>query len=70
MFTTTIDIDDVMSDGGERLGFIEHQDFLAEGNENFTGRLTLDEWQALALNYTSGTTGNPKCAVYSHSGAY
>jgi fatty-acyl-CoA synthase len=65
-----IDINDVMSDGGERLGFIEYQDFLAEGNENFTGSLILDEWQALALNYTSGTTGNPKGVVYSHRGAY
>jgi fatty-acyl-CoA synthase len=65
-----IDIDDVMSDGGERLGFIEYQDFLDEGNENFTESLIFDEWQALALNYTSGTTGNPKGVVYSHRGAY
>ena len=65
-----IDIDDVMSEGGERLGCIEYQDLLAEGNPNFTGNLIHDEWQALALNYTSGTTGNPKGVVYSHRGAY
>ena len=65
-----IDIDDVTSEGGECLGCIEYQGLLAEGNENFTGNLIHDEWQALALNYTSGTTGNPKGVVYSHRGAY
>jgi fatty-acyl-CoA synthase len=65
-----IDIDDVMSEGGEHLGCIEYKDLLAEGNENFSGNLIHDEWQALALNYTSGTTGNPKGVVYSHRGAY
>ena len=43
-----IDIDDVMSEGGERLGCVEYQGLLAEGDENFTGNLIHDEWQALA----------------------
>lgn len=65
-----IDIDDDEGPGGERLGSIEYQDLLAQGDENFTDSLVEDEWQALALNYTSGTTGNPKGVVYSHRGAY
>ncbi len=65
-----IDIDDVEGPGGERLGSIEYQSLLAHGDENFEGTLIHDEWQALALNYTSGTTGNPKGVVYSHRGAY
>ena len=65
-----IDIDDPLSGGGERRGKIEYQELLAEGDENFTDNFITDEWQALALNYTSGTTGNPKGVVYSHRGAY
>lgn len=65
-----IDIDDVEGPGGERLGNIEYQELLNQGDENFEGSLIHDEWQALALNYTSGTTGNPKGVVYSHRGAY
>lgn len=65
-----IDIDDVEGPGGERLGAIEYRELLNQGDENFEGSLVHDEWQALALNYTSGTTGNPKGVVYSHRGAY
>lgn len=65
-----IDIDDVMCEGGERLGQVEYQELLAEGDPDYTGNMITDEWQALALNYTSGTTGNPKGVVYSHRGAF
>jgi 3-(methylthio)propionyl---CoA ligase len=66
-----IDIDDTEYDGdGERLGEIEYDDFLAEGDEDFPWVLPDDEWQAVSLNYTSGTTGNPKGVVYHHRGAY
>lgn len=65
-----IDIDDVDCEEAERIGSLEYQELLLEGDENFQGNLIHDEWQALALNYTSGTTGNPKGVVYSHRGAY
>ncbi|WP_206485902.1 acyl-CoA synthetase [Thalassotalea sp. G2M2-11] len=65
-----IDIDDVQCEGAERIGSLEYQELLAEGDENYQGNFIHDEWQALALNYTSGTTGNPKGVVYSHRGAY
>lgn len=65
-----IDIDDIEGPGGERIGTMEYQDLLAQGDENFVESHVDDEWQALALNYTSGTTGNPKGVVYSHRGAY
>ena len=66
-----IDIDDVLgSVGGERLGELEYEDFLAEGDSSFEWSLPRDEWEAIALNYTSGTTGNPKGVVLHHRGAY
>lgn len=66
-----IDIDDdVDCQEAECIGTIEYQALLAEGDENFQGGHIDDEWQGLALNYTSGTTGNPKGVVYSHRGAY
>ena len=65
-----IDIDDAQGPGGERIGAIEYGELLAEGDEHFVGALPADEWQALALNYTSGTSGRPKGVVYHHRGAY
>ncbi len=52
------------------VGETEYEAFLAEGDPGFAWRLPADEWQAIALNYTSGTTGNPKGVVYHHRGAY
>ncbi len=65
-----IDIDDALGPGGERLGRIDYEAFLAGGDPDWDGRQPQDEWQAIALNYTSGTTGNPKGVVYHHRGAY
>ena len=65
-----IDVDDVMYEEGKFLGEKEYEDFLKEGDENFAWTLPSDEWDAIALNYTSGTTGNPKGVVYHHRGAY
>ena len=65
-----IDIDDPMGNGGERLGEMEYEDFLATGDPDFAYELPQDEWQATSLNYTSGTTGNPKGVVYHGRGAY
>ncbi|HEY4311835.1 MAG TPA: acyl-CoA synthetase [Pirellulales bacterium] len=66
-----IDIDDPEYDGpGERLGNIEYEEFIAAGDPEFPFALPADEWQAIALNYTSGTTGDPKGVVFHHRGAY
>ncbi|MFQ5467581.1 MAG: acyl-CoA synthetase [Kiloniellaceae bacterium] len=67
-----IDIEDpeAPDEGGARLGEIEYEDFLAEGDGAFDLAPPTDEWQAISLNYTSGTTGNPKGVVYHHRGAY
>jgi fatty-acyl-CoA synthase len=54
---------------GERLGAVEYDDFVAGGDPAFVWRRPDDEWDAIALNYTSGTTGNPKGVVYHHRGA-
>ena len=62
-----VDIDDA---GGERIGGIEYEDFLRDGDPAHPVRLPDDEWQAIGLNYTSGTTGNPKGVVAHHRGAY
>ena len=65
-----IDIDDPDAAGGELLGEVEYEAFLAGGDPEFAWRAPDDEWDAISLNYTSGTTGNPKGVVYSHRGAY
>jgi fatty-acyl-CoA synthase len=65
-----IDYDDPEYDGpGERLGETEYEAFLAEGDPAHEGVLPEDEWDAISLNYTSGTTGDPKGVVYHHRGA-
>jgi len=65
-----IDIADAAAPCHDRIGEIEYEDFIAEGDPAHPWRLPADEWQALALCYTSGTTGNPKGVVYHHRGAY
>ena len=65
-----IDIADPEGPGGQRLGALDYEAFIAAGDPNFAGLTPQDEWDAIALNYTSGTTGNPKGVVYSHRGVY
>lgn len=65
-----VDIEDSEGPGGARIGEITYEDFLKEGDEAFAYTLPGDEWDAITLGYTSGTTGNPKGVVYSHRGAY
>jgi len=66
-----IDVDDSEYSGpGERLGSQEYEAFIAAGSPDFPWRGPNDEWDAISLNYTSGTTGNPKGVVYHHRGAY
>ena len=65
-----IDYDDLeFPQTGERLGTIDYEAFLAEGDPGYAWRMPADEWEAIALNYTSGTTGNPKGVVVHHRGA-
>ncbi len=65
-----IDVNDPAGPGSDRLGELEYEDFLLQGDPDFEWRLPDDEWQSISLNYTSGTTGRPKGVVYHHRGAY
>jgi fatty-acyl-CoA synthase len=65
-----IDIDDMAGPGGDRLGDMEYEAFLAAGDPGFPEVTPQDEWEAITLNYTSGTTGNPEGVVYHHRDAY
>ncbi|MDX1375399.1 MAG: acyl-CoA synthetase [Burkholderiales bacterium] len=66
-----IDVEDPVYDGpGKRLGRQSYDQLLAEGDPGWAWSWPADEWQAISLNYTSGTTGNPKGVVYHHRGAF
>jgi fatty-acyl-CoA synthase len=66
-----IDYDDPQYSGaGERLSAIEYEEFVAGGDPDYAWSMPDDEWDAITLNYTSGTTGDPKGVVYHHRGAY
>jgi fatty-acyl-CoA synthase len=65
-----IDVNDPEGPGGDALGEMDYEDFIATGDPAFDWSFPADEWNALALNYTSGTTGNPKGVVSHHRGAY
>jgi fatty-acyl-CoA synthase len=65
-----IDIDDALAVCGEHLGATDYETFIANADPAFPIRLPHDEWQAISLNYTSGTAGNPKGVVLHHRGAY
>ncbi len=67
-----IDIDDKDANlkDSKAIGNLEYEDFLNTGDEDYIWKLPKDEWQAIALGYTSGTTGNPKGVVYHHRGSY
>ena len=69
---TIIDINDEFADQSkcEKIGELEYESFLNTGDENYNWKMPEDEWQALSLSYTSGTTGNPKGVVYHHRGSY
>jgi 3-(methylthio)propionyl---CoA ligase len=68
-----VEIDDPLAGypaGTPHITSVEYEDFIASGDPGFRWRPPADEWQAISLNYTSGTTGNPKGVVYHHRGAY
>jgi len=65
-----IEVDDETAPPGARLGELGYEQLLEEGDPAYAWQLPADEWDAIALNYTSGTTGNPKGVVTHHRGAY
>ena len=65
-----VDIVDETFDGGRKIGSITYDDLIAEGDADFDWSGPANEWDAISLNYTSGTTGNPKGVVYHHRGAH
>ncbi len=65
-----IDIDDPLGEGGDLLGEMDYEAFIAGGDPDFAWSPPDNEWDPISLNYTSGTTGNPKGVVYAHRGAY
>jgi len=67
---TVIDLDDPLYPEGELIGEKNYESFLDEGDADFEWSLPEDEWEAITLSYTSGTTGDPKGVVYHHRGAY
>ena len=68
---TIIDIDDKEIERNfKKIGELEYESFLSSGDENYEWKKPKDEWQAISLGYTSGTTGNPKGVVYHHRGSY
>jgi len=66
---TIIEVNDSEAPSDETLGGLDYEALLAEGRDDFAWPLPADEWDAIALNYTSGTTGKPKGVVYHHRGA-
>ncbi len=65
-----VDVEDLTFNANNPIGELEYEMLIKEGNEDFEWALPDDEWQSITLNYTSGTTGNPKGVVYHHRGAY
>ena len=65
-----VGIADILAPEGELLGETEYEAFLNEGDPQFDWPRPMDEWDSMALNYTSGTTGNPKGVVFHHRGAF
>jgi fatty-acyl-CoA synthase len=65
-----IDVDDPAYEGGRLLGTTDYETFLASGDPDYAWRNPADEWDAISLSYTSGTTGDPKGVVYHHRGAH
>ena len=65
-----VDIDDIYAEGGERIGACDYEEFLGRGDAGDEIEWPADEFDAITLNYTSGTTGNPKGALYHHRGCY